>query len=277
MLDGIQSLDSYERLTPPSWTNGSILLTALSRLPIPGSMTIDLGPLADEESTELLKEVAYRDIEPGASSLCRELQHLPLAIIQAGAYLSNRHDLSADAYSELLREHSLIGLSDSQELYPNYDRVLHSAWALCVKASDEETSGLAVRLYAPLAFMHNADIPRELIVGSEPPSKKIAALESLLRYRLLEFDGSAYHIHSLSHRLSVEHTYFEGDDLEVALHYSQVALIRIVGFVGFSGGRNEIDKFPPIIPHLTRWVQAAPLCVDGFGKRVGGDCNGASS
>ena len=68
----------------------------------PDASPLALDVLPVEDAVKLLREESGRDEEYGA--LAKALDHLPLALVIAGAYLRNARDISPDAYLSMLAD-----------------------------------------------------------------------------------------------------------------------------------------------------------------------------
>ncbi|KAF4966343.1 hypothetical protein FSARC_5971 [Fusarium sarcochroum] len=158
----------------PKGPNGTILWTSRDEQ-IGGSLvgsrrTIQVSKMMPRESKALLETTSSRPTSEGEIddmvSLLAELQHLPLAITQAGAYM-RRTGASISEYLSYLREekdrwrilkepefdrHRLRGSSNS----------ILQTWSISIHRIEQE-SKMAYKILHILAYFDNQNIPDRLI------------------------------------------------------------------------------------------------------------------
>ncbi|KAI7762669.1 hypothetical protein LZL87_014290 [Fusarium oxysporum] len=116
-------------------------------------------PLAAEEALE----------EAGVDALLQELQCLPLAISQAGAYM-RRMSMTAKQYLDLLRQGKtrweVLKLSDTdRHRRPEVSNSVLETWRISIERirAESETS---YRILHVVAYLDSQDIPQELMVAA---------------------------------------------------------------------------------------------------------------
>ncbi|KAF5638936.1 hypothetical protein F25303_7510 [Fusarium sp. NRRL 25303] len=184
-----------------------------------GEATTLLARIRDEPSTA---EEAVE--EAGVDALLQELQCLPLAISQAGAYM-RRMSMTAEQYLDLLRQGKtrweVLKLSDAdRHRRPEVSNSVLETWRISMERiwMESETS---YRILHVVAYVDNQDIPQELMVaagrydagsvgsvGSQDSTRQVSELElleaiarlrefSFLSLRQTDDGGRRYEMHKL--------------------------------------------------------------------------------
>jgi len=158
VLDNVTDQEQIKPYLPPY--GGHIIITSRSKAwNIEHSFQqIDLPKLSPEESYQLLRETLQDDAEEDLKLLAKTLDHLPLAIIQAKAYIYNNKDfLSVRDYLRLLEEKPT---QISQHYKEN-----KSVWLTLNISLDliRETRGAAIKLLNFCSLFSGRDIPRDFL------------------------------------------------------------------------------------------------------------------
>ncbi|EHK40635.1 hypothetical protein TRIATDRAFT_226514 [Trichoderma atroviride IMI 206040] len=189
----------------PQGSHGTVLWTSRDKK-IEGTLVgstrgIMVPPMTRDEATSLLVAAsgdasAVADTE--IDRLLEELQRLPLAVSQAGAYL-RRTSMTIKEYLELLMQGSsrwdLLKTNDfDRHRRPEVSNSVLETWKISTRRIREE-SELSYRLLHIIAYVDNQDIPYELImaasqydVGDKGKAKQISDTEVKQAItRLVEF------------------------------------------------------------------------------------------
>lgn len=183
---------------------GDVLITSRNHRWQSVINTVPMDVFTRPESTEfLLKRVPKGLSERDASRLAGKLGDLPLALVQAGAMLSET-GMPADEYLRLLDEHVRAIMSEGKS--PDYPHSMTAAWKLSVAALRLPQ---ALELLRCCAFFGPEPIPRNVFRrGAQPTGTPVAevisnpimmasAIRELGRYALVTLDGSSLTVHRL--------------------------------------------------------------------------------
>ncbi|MFB4305153.1 tetratricopeptide repeat protein [Actinomadura sp. GTD37] len=159
---------------------------------------IELDVLSATEAEELLTRIltAGRPAADlaGASELCAELGHLPLAVKQAGAYLRQTH-LSPTSYLELLRADPAV-MYDQAARGADGERTIARTWRLTLDHL-AATGPLAGDVLRVLAWWAPEDVPRALLAPLGGPAEIATALGDLSAYNMIALDAETIAVHRL--------------------------------------------------------------------------------
>ncbi|KAL6898632.1 hypothetical protein GGI43DRAFT_384921 [Trichoderma evansii] len=165
------------------------------------SQDIKVPPMTRDEATTLLAAArgdksAVEDA--GIDRLLEELQRLPLAVSQAGAYI-RRTSMTIKEYLNLLMQGSsrwdLLKINDfDRHRRPEVSNSVLETWKISTERIREE-SELSYRILHVIAYLDSQDIPHELIVaarqynvGDEDKAEQVPELEvQRAVMRLVEF------------------------------------------------------------------------------------------
>ncbi|KAL9573934.1 hypothetical protein ACKAV7_001926 [Fusarium commune] len=137
---------------------------------------IEVRSMAVGEATTLLAKVRDEPLtadeaveEAGVDALLQELQCLPLAISQAGAYM-RRMSMTAEQYLDVLRQGNtrweVLKLSDAdRHRRPEVSNSVLETWRISTERIRAE-SEMSYRILHVVAYMDSQDIPQELIVAA---------------------------------------------------------------------------------------------------------------
>ncbi|PCD20313.1 hypothetical protein AU210_016180 [Fusarium oxysporum f. sp. radicis-cucumerinum] len=192
---------------------------------------IEVRSMAVGEATTLLARIRDEPLtaeeaveEAGVDALLQELQYLPLAISQAGAYM-RRMSMTAEQYLDLLRQGKtrweVLKLSDAdRHRRPEVSNSVLETWRISIERirAESETS---YRILHVVAYVDSQDIPQELMVaagrynvgpvnpvGSQDSTRQVSELElleaiarlrefSFLSLRQTDDGGRRYEMHKL--------------------------------------------------------------------------------
>ena len=162
----------------PTSSFGSVLVTSRDRKAaerVVGNYgpVIPVPPLSDYKAIELLR-TRSRDIqssEKDARTLTKLLGNVPLAISQAGAYISrNRPRLTISQYLSFFLEgknNQAILLAKESQGHSGSDRGVFTTWAISFERIRVESPNSA-RLLAIMSFLDSKEIPDSIFTKNMP-------------------------------------------------------------------------------------------------------------
>jgi tetratricopeptide (TPR) repeat protein/transcriptional regulator with XRE-family HTH domain len=220
ILDNADDLSLVQEFLPTSH-KGYILYTTRAQAAGALAASIEVEQLTPQDGALLLLRWTKRlDLDTpldqaqatdraAAESITKEMDGLPLALVQAGAYVEETGCSLAD-YLRLYATHRKDLLARRGRLILDYSETVATTWSLSFQQIEQQ-SPAAADVLRLCAFLAADAIPEELlargaaelgaVAGAEvsDPFQLNAALEVLRRYSLLRRDGST---HMLSiHRL----------------------------------------------------------------------------
>ncbi|MBK8261120.1 MAG: toll/interleukin-1 receptor domain-containing protein [Nannocystis sp.] len=217
----IDNADDPEQLRPllPTLGPGHVLITSRVAAWYDAATPIEINVLPADVARQLLLDRSRRPDDGHAADVARTLGYLPLALVQAAAYLENSRDTFAD-YLPILRSDGLDlfddPLSDAHDpLHRDpvdaHRRTVARTWRPSIEAvrsaPDHGPAAAALLDFLaffdpdgfPLALLH--DEPNLLPAALRPliASKRAlsGALALLQRYSLIDRDGDRVRIHRL--------------------------------------------------------------------------------
>ncbi|MCC8248800.1 tetratricopeptide repeat protein [Saccharothrix luteola] len=173
---------------------GTVLITSRHAGGWTAASTVAVDVLPPAEATQLLTRLV-RDRWPDAdladaSRLCEELGRLPLAIEQAGAYLSQTR-ITPTAFLDLLRRYPARMFTATAE-GGDAQRTAARVWHVTLdRLADTPSAGDLLRR---LAWYAPDDIPRHLL-GDDPDV--VHALGRLAAYSMITLTADAISVHRL--------------------------------------------------------------------------------
>jgi tetratricopeptide (TPR) repeat protein/DNA-binding XRE family transcriptional regulator len=196
--DDISLLPAYM----PRYGNGSILLTTRAQAVGSLGIAIDVEKMSFLEGTHLLLRRAQRlrtlsdDEVSAAKQLVVALDHFPLALEQAGAYIEETRCTFAH-YLHLYQTHRIVLLSRRGVQSTNYPDSVATTWLLSLQ-NIQRANPAAAQLLQVCAFLAPDHIPEELLGDGAAywpallqeavtdPLTFDQALEALLRFSLVK-------------------------------------------------------------------------------------------
>ncbi|MGW1982746.1 FxSxx-COOH system tetratricopeptide repeat protein [Streptomyces collinus] len=160
--------------------------------------TLCLGNLSPDDATTLLCRLVFQDIPPtpqqklNARALVADLGCLPLAVKQAGAYLTQNRGVSLDAYRRRL------GTNLSRTAHGiDAERTIASLWNVTLQTLESEHP-LAVEVLRTAAWLAPDDIPYSLLTPVDADPNDIAeAIGTLAAYSMVSDTGATITVHRL--------------------------------------------------------------------------------
>jgi len=220
ILDNADDLPLAQEFLPTSH-KGYILYTTRAQAAGALAASVEVEQLTPQEGALLLLRWTKRlDLDTpldqaqaadraAAESIAKEMDGLPLALVQAGAYVEETGCSLAD-YLRLYATHRKDLLARRSRLLLDYSETVATTWSLSFQQVEQQ-SPAAADVLRHCAFLAADAIPEELltrgaaelgaVAGAEvsDPFQLNAALEVLRRYSLVRRDGST-HLLSI-HRL----------------------------------------------------------------------------
>ncbi|KAJ7860848.1 hypothetical protein B0H14DRAFT_2441929, partial [Mycena olivaceomarginata] len=144
----------------PQCTHGNIIITSRNpQLAVHGPRSHSkVGNMEETDAIELLLLSAAEDntVETveRASEIVKELCYLPLAIIQAGAYISKFNCL--DQYLSLFKQdHARLLKEHSEQSHDDYEWTVYTTWQISFK----QLSKVAAQFLQLCSLLHHDKIP----------------------------------------------------------------------------------------------------------------------
>ncbi|KAH7111892.1 P-loop containing nucleoside triphosphate hydrolase protein [Dactylonectria estremocensis] len=168
---------------------------------------IEVRSMATDEATTLLARVRDEEStfeEEGVDALLEELQRLPLAISQAGAYI-RRMSITVKEYLSLLAQGKsrweVLKMSDAdRHRRPEVSNSVLETWRISIERIREE-SEMSYRILHVIAYLDSRDIPHELMemasrynFGDDSTARQTSELKvHVATMRLKEFSFLSIH------------------------------------------------------------------------------------
>jgi tetratricopeptide (TPR) repeat protein len=148
--------DNPQLLTPYLPLSGQVVVTSR----VSGwDETIPIGPLAAEDA-QLLVARLLRRLDPLAEKLCETLDHLPLGIVQACAFIRNRHFSIFDYLRLFERSPTLLTREERQDGHRDLPYSIQRLYEITFTALKEEGALVCLHRLACLSPDH---ISQEMI------------------------------------------------------------------------------------------------------------------
>ena len=157
-IQGLQS--GHILLTTRAQATGTILGIEVKKLPDPEG-TAFLLRRAKLITKDISYEIIPQELRDQSLAIVRELDGLPLALDQAGAYIETTH-CGLAAYFELYKSHGIELLKERGLFAPGHPDPVATTWVLSFQKI-EQANPAAAELLRFCAFLHPDSIPEELI------------------------------------------------------------------------------------------------------------------
>ena len=283
ILDNADDLRLAQEFLPTNH-KGYILFTTRAQASGAIAASIEVEQLTLQEGALLLLHWTKRlDIDApldqaqaedraAAERIVKEMDGLPLALVQAGAYIDETGCSLAD-YLDLYATHRKDLLAWRSHLALDYPETVATTWALSFQHV-EQANPAAADLLCLCAFLAPDSIPEELLIRGAAelgaaladtvadPFKLNEALEVLRRYSLVRRDGNT---HTLSiHRL-VQSVLKDSMDQEIQRLWAE-RTVRVVNAAfpdakDFGAGANNQDYLlhaQECAAHITQYHLSFP-------------------
>ncbi|MCK2243721.1 MULTISPECIES: FxSxx-COOH system tetratricopeptide repeat protein [unclassified Crossiella] len=230
VLDDVQDPADIFGLWPPHCPNGQVVVTTRRRdaaLTSDSRHLIDVALFTPQESLDFLTtrlSVHPQQVE-GARELAEHLNHLPLALAQAAAYIADRPAMTCTSYlSRWSNQHTPLTdvLPQPGQLPDEHSETMATTWSLSItRANDMAPVGLARPLLEIISLLDANGIPDttvttpvvlhhlDAVTGSNVSADDaLDALSCLHRLNLITHDRKATHrsvrMHALIQRTTRE-------------------------------------------------------------------------
>ncbi|KAJ6547944.1 hypothetical protein DFH09DRAFT_1281699 [Mycena vulgaris] len=261
----------------PLCKHGNILITSRNpRLRVYAGLDSLVSNMEETDAVELLLKSAAQAFTPGnkeiATEIVQTLYYFPLAIIQAGAFISKSGALSS--YLQIYAQHQARLLSEQpDQSHDNYARTVYTTWQI----SFQQLSMPAATLLQLCSFLHHTGISEDIFsrasayqFSSDGPSEEelqepleflsqfhgptgiwdplqfMDVMNEITAYSLANFDpdGKLYSIHPLVHNWSRSTLADQGQQY----HDWMVAIVGM----SISGIPNQDMQLPSLklLPHV---------------------------
>ncbi|KAI5926228.1 hypothetical protein F4810DRAFT_656035 [Camillea tinctor] len=213
-LDNLEAFDVTKYI--PTAGSGNILITSRRKISKRSWTPIKVEEMSEGESLSLLAKTAGFDGKPTlaeqnlASELVQRLGHFPLAIEQAGAYISHRVSDDDDSYSQALDGYLDLYKRNAKKLFDKQQPITQNhrndtiltTWEVSFNAVRNENPE-AAHLLLLCGFLANSDIFEEMINLGWKLSPNDLTFDDLARelssYSLVSLRGAndAFLVHPL--------------------------------------------------------------------------------
>ena len=252
----------------PHTANGSILITsrnrsvALSLVTNPDNI-INIEAMGEDDALALLKtKVLFeKSSETDAKALVQALDGIPLAIIQAGAYISVRAPRTTiRSYFELFRESEknqthLLNTVDVEDLRRDYS-IRHPVimtWQISFKQI-QETAPAATDLLALMSMFDRQGISAQLLMGGKNQVEFEDVVAPLFSFSLIttKADQQSFEMHRL-----VQLSMIKWLQISEQLQTWEKSSIQILAKAFPSGEYETWLECQALLPHAKRLLDIA--------------------
>ncbi|MFF7452882.1 tetratricopeptide repeat protein [Kitasatospora sp. NPDC008115] len=262
ILDNVDNPDQLAPLIARA-TTGRILITSRratgwynTAIPIP------LDVLAPNESIDLLTHIITHGGRrtADAAELCHELGHLPLAIEQAGAYITQT-GITPGAYLRLLADHPSDMYRETAE-GRDRERTVARVWRITLdRLADTPLAGHILRV---IAWWAPSGIPRSFLDPIDRAPEVHRAIGRLAAYNMITMDVDSLAVHRLVQALARtpdnDDPHRQAADISVGLHHATALLL----------GAHPASPYTPrtwaewrtLTPHVDALSQHTPSGTD---------------
>jgi tetratricopeptide (TPR) repeat protein len=206
--------DGLLRYLPESRSGVTIFTTRTSSVAqrLARSDVLRLKTPTRDEALELLKmalvDADLLEDQAAVTNILTELEHLPLAITQAAAYI-NINGSSISEYSRLLRstDEDLTYLMSTEirdsTRYEESSSAVATTWIVSFRQILERDA-IAADLLQYMSCIEWKGIPRSILPTVRPEARTLNAIGTLCSYSFLskQIDGNTYDMHRLVHLAS---------------------------------------------------------------------------
>ncbi len=202
--------ESRDELRPwlPTPCPGHALITSRDRAWRGVAKPIEVTRLTPEAAVAVLVERSGLADDGHANALAHDLGYLPLALIQAGAYMEAT-GCSLGGYRERLEQHGVVMFSDPKAATgDHYQQTVARTWEVSLAAIRQQSLGAAALLDwlafldpdgVPLSLLreHAEGLPEPVRVTVESSLALDDALAVLLKFSMVDREGDAVKVHRL--------------------------------------------------------------------------------
>lgn len=233
------------------WVRGQhVVITSRYNTMPRGVARIEIEQLPPHAARALLLETAARAGDGDTDALLNELDGLPLALVQAGAYLRENPGESFAQYRAALTRR----LGEASDDWAKSQRLVAASYAPSIERAEAAAPGardMAIRA----AFYAPDDIPVALLSDDAPSDAARKAVDALARYSLWRMDGrgavSMHRLLQVALRAALSPHMF--------IEQAQAAASRLArAFNGDPGDVRTWAHNAPLAPHAAALSAATP-------------------
>jgi tetratricopeptide (TPR) repeat protein len=278
-------LSDVSRSLPQS-ENGAILITTrykeVARKLVEEDEIIDVKPINPDEAEQLFHNKLGQDIaKDGVPELAHELDYMPLAIIQAAAYIRKRADqCTVRRYLSRFRqsEQDKVGLLDIQSGQLRRDKQANNSIIRTWQISFEHISNTrptAADLLSLMSFFDRQGIPKSVLRNRKSPSPQdIAVIPHITGGNpngdLVEDERSSRHMQELDGSFHPDQeekgedyveTDEEQDEDEDNAEYDEgleddIQMLRDYSFISATTDRNTFEMHALVQLSMRTWLKS---------------------
>ncbi|KAF8474187.1 P-loop containing nucleoside triphosphate hydrolase protein [Kalaharituber pfeilii] len=261
-LDDLESFDINNYI--PSSPHGTVIITSKRRESVHGRRCLEVEQMEKTEAEELLFNSAKPKLEnltpeelhrekEAATTIVQILEHLPLAIDQAGAYIYARQY----SFSRYLKEYeaNVTFLLSKEWKVGKHDRSVFAAWDLSFRAIQSQNSE-AAELLLLCGFFDNNDICEDMLRrGMKLPMDDTSLgnlIQTLFSYSMAKRKDrdDSFNIHPLVHLWAQKKL-----QMEPERHSKKAieALFIIASAIDIPTSRRKVEDWAferRIMPHI---------------------------
>lgn len=251
----------------PFSQKGSIVFTTRNRklaVKLAGSNVIQVGLMEPDDAKEVLRGCLLdKDLLLDMESTTRLLDllgYLPLAIVQAAAYM-NENDMSIMDYTDLYNgsEKEIIDILsedfEDQGRYRDIQNPIAKTWLISFNRIRQQTP-LAIEYLSFMACLLNQDIPQSILPEASTKKKFIEAVGILTAYSFLirREDRKTFDIHRLVHLATRNWLQNMGQ----MTMWGNKAVERLAEIIP-AGGHRDRDVWTAYLPHASHLLKSEDL------------------
>ncbi|MFF1812744.1 tetratricopeptide repeat protein [Streptomyces sp. NPDC058251] len=242
-----------------STPNGHVIATSRRSASWPTSVAtlaldvLDLAAASDLLCSQVLGETppTHRQIQE-TRALSADLGQLPIALMQAGAYLAQNPTISIERYRR-----RLIGALDKAPEGVDPERTVARIWRQTISTLTERNP-LAVRVLSTLAWLAPDDIPVELLTPITDDSDDLhEALGVLAVYSMVSLTQDSVSIHRLV-QTTLRNQPPNGDNAPTGRLEAEQLLSTAVAPLGEPPDSGRSPAWDRLLPHLVALAATTP-------------------
>ena len=206
VYDNVPDMEMVKKYLPNS---GDILITSRN-YKLPGAIEVDI--MSNQEAIKLLEKIFQcsknknNDFKVQIKSLANTLGYLPLALSQAGGYITE-NSLTISEYLSLYNTEKDKLLSESTTPAMDTQSAVYITWDISLEKIRRHSEGTkALSILDFIAYCHSEKIPKNLLsqhlfhkVDNTSVVKLNKVLSLLRKYSLIKIDSDSISVHRLVH------------------------------------------------------------------------------
>ncbi|KAG4071219.1 hypothetical protein HA402_008954 [Bradysia odoriphaga] len=196
-VESTKGINFVLRVAPPIGEKPHIVITSrLQKWPA-GIKVIQLKVWNMAESIEFLSKTCQdseKDSEEDKIALAEILQHFPLALIQATAFINQQRDIDDFPISEYIKRYTnnaceMLALEICEESSINpYQKTTYTTWDITIQAikADKLYGQLAIKIFKMIAYFAADEIKRDFFNRTEVGDDLKLAVNLLVKYCMID-------------------------------------------------------------------------------------------